>query len=303
MDPLIIAARRVVEPGLLCRETQGGLEYVTFPYSVDPSVGSEAHVEITALQPELAASNLRLNSIETRDQLPIVPGLTLRRAPPEDYEQIFSSPQGSFSLPLELFRYGEGDTFAATWYFAGALREFDTANTLKALPMCHLEGMPGCQQLSDADIAKIVKKTFDGISGVLQTAARVAEAGNRKGYSKYMKSCATALRTMKAKTAPFIGAYICPDALPPLPECTKTQFPRAKLKQIFDEMFKAPAALKPKVFQKLRNSYNKGFARLIGTYPSEVYVCKSKQNASLPQQPSLTEARRPLSRTEGKTTR
>jgi hypothetical protein len=247
---------------------------------VDPSVGTEAHVEITALQPELAESNLRLNSIETRDQSPIIPGLTLRRPAPEDYEQIFAAPQGSFSLPLELFRYGEGDSFAATWYFAGALREFDTTSPNKSLPMCRLEGTPGCQQVTDADIAKIVQKTFDGVSAVLQTAARVAGARDRKGYSKYLKGCATALRTMKARTQPFVGAYVCAEAPAPLPECTKTKFPRSTLKRIFDTMFKAPSNLKPKVFQKLRSSYNNGFARLIETYPSEVYICRAPAGAS-----------------------
>ena len=279
-DPFTIAGRRVIEPGPLCREIQGGLEYVTFPYSVDPSVGTEAHVEITALQPELAESNLRLNSIETRDQSPIIPGLTLRRPAPEDYEQIFAAPQGSFSLPLELFRYGEGDSFAATWYFAGALREFDTTSTNKSLPMCRLEGTPGCHQVTDADIAKIVQKTFDGVSAVLQAAARVAGARDRKGYSKYLKGCATALRTMKARTQPFVGAYVCAEAPAPLPECTKTKFPRSTLKRIFDTMFKAPSNLKPKVFQKLRSSYNNGFARLIETYPSEVYICRAPAGAS-----------------------
>jgi hypothetical protein len=256
----------MVEATGVCIASADGTPVAEFRYNNLNESGVEPQVPVTGLSPELYrtpddnSDDLLINAVRNSADEPVIPDASYRAPAPDDNKQIFRTGGGVFNIPYT------NDMGPLTWSFLGKQLTVDSSTK-----MCEEQGTVQCQQLSSADVQRIVTNLRSTVTATLRTAAKVMKLGS----SPYLKTSATAIRRVIIKAAELNGAYICPQGVLPAPSCVRRKFPATELAKIHDSIFRRPSPVRKQMFDKLRNSYNKRYQKfLVQTFPEEIVTCQ-----------------------------
>jgi hypothetical protein len=245
-----------------CRISDGAEEFVRFTYDNRNNSQDPVFVPLTALDPTLSRredtqlDDLLLNYTGYEDGNHILP-----YAPeegPQAYQR-FEPGQQSF-----LVRYYPS-LGALTWKFIGNSIRVDGTT-----PVCPEEGLQSCSRISDDLVKKIMQEARQSVTGLLKLAAK----SKKRGRSAYLKSCAIALKGIRSTLAELRELYVCPIDARLQANCSRRQFPHAKINKLHAGIFQVKEPGKKKAFNKLRKVYSKRFEGfLAGTFPEQVVNC------------------------------
>jgi hypothetical protein len=266
LAPAIVATPMVDQAGA-CRGTVEGTPIVQFSFNSLNGSGINALVPITGLSPDLYRTpnsiedDLLLNSIRSGDG-DVIPDIGDRATKPEENKQVFTPGLGNFTVPYDMV------SGPLTWRFIGAETVVDGTTAL-----CEEDGSIRCDELSPELVEQLVTELRGTVTATLRAAARLMKLGR----SPYLRSTATAIRTIKQQVEPLMNAYVCPQGVALPSGCNKIKFPADSIYKTHAGIFSKPSPVKPKVFEKLAKSYNARYRRFIErSFPSEVVICTKK---------------------------
>lgn len=266
LQPTIIATP-MIEPGGACINTIAGTPIVQLNYNNLNEDSLDANVPITALDPDLfrtpadVTDDLLLNDISYSNGEKTVPAEMYRGTSPNENAQTFVNGENSFTVPFD------SNLGPLTWSFLGTQTIIDGSTAL-----CEGGGVIEyrCEELSPEKIRMLNTNLRRTVSGTLKAAARVM----RVGASPYLKTSPPAIKRMKKRARALLGALICPPQAAIEPGCVRQPFPFADLMKLHRSIFKKRSPVKPKMFDKLRSAYNKGYESfLYTTFPTEIVMC------------------------------
>ena len=274
-----IVATPMIEPIGACLNVVAGTPIVQLNYNNLNEDAVDANVPITGLHPDLyrtpevTTDDLLLNDMQYSNSTKVIPGDTYRGLTPNENAQTFINGENSFIVPFD------STLGPLTWSFIGKQTVIDGSTA-----QCEAGGVIEyrCEELSPEKIRMLNMNLRRSVSGTLKAAARVM----RIGSSPYLKTSAPAIKNMRKRAKALIGALICPPQAILAPGCVRQPFPFEELMKLHQGIFKKKSPVKPKMFEKLKKAYNRGYQNfLYTTFPTEIVFCPGAGQGAATQQP------------------